>query len=149
MKRPQYTFSSKSGGPVRNRLVISFPRTCIYRWAPGKWTKIQTEPAPSDLIKATGIGPRLREGQNPPPIDIGRRGALGKGLGRSWRKPSCFQSLACAADGRPSLCQTLPAGQKPRRLPGSRYEPAPAGCHRLLRSASTRLWSSTRSSDRL
>ncbi len=47
-----------SGGPRGNRRAISFPRTCFYRWAPGKWTKVQTEPAPSDLLKATGMQPK-------------------------------------------------------------------------------------------
>ena len=45
------------GGPVYNRLVISFPRTCVYRWAPDKWARTQTEPAPSELLKATGMQP--------------------------------------------------------------------------------------------
>ncbi len=41
----------------RNRAGGAFPRTCSYRWAPGNRTTIRTEPAPSDLLKATGMGP--------------------------------------------------------------------------------------------
>ena len=32
-----------------------FPRTCMYRWAPGNRTRARPEPAPSDLLKATGM----------------------------------------------------------------------------------------------
>ncbi len=42
----------------------------MYRWAPGNRTTIRTEPAPSELFKATGIGPRKRERQNPPLFNI-------------------------------------------------------------------------------
>ena len=50
-----------------DRVVISFPRTCVYRWASGNRTRIRTEPIPSELLKATGMQPcheksRTRQG---------------------------------------------------------------------------------------
>jgi hypothetical protein len=35
----------------------------MYRWAPGNQTTVRPEPAPSDLLKATGICHRYEEGQ--------------------------------------------------------------------------------------
>lgn len=40
--------------------------------------RAMTEPAPSVLLKATGIEPQAREGQHPPDRDLMRRGVLGK-----------------------------------------------------------------------
>ena len=62
-----------------NRRASAFPRTCIYRWAPGNEATTPPEPAPSDLLKATGMLPMSREGQNPPPHNLGVAGAGGKG----------------------------------------------------------------------
>ena len=45
------------GGNHHKREVFSFPRTCVNRWAPGNRTRIRTEPAPSELRKATGMQP--------------------------------------------------------------------------------------------
>ena len=41
----------------------------MYRWAPGNRTRIQTEPAPSEMLKATGILPQAREEQTRHPSD--------------------------------------------------------------------------------
>ena len=35
----------------------------MYRWAPDKKTRVSTEPAPSDLLKATGIRPHTRRAE--------------------------------------------------------------------------------------
>ncbi|QFU08673.1 hypothetical protein PARPLA_02681 [Rhodobacteraceae bacterium THAF1] len=37
----------------------------MYRWEPGYRTTVLQEPAPSEMLKATGISPTL-EGQYPP-----------------------------------------------------------------------------------
>jgi len=53
----------ESGGNHANRVGVAFPRTCIYRWAPGNETTIPPEPAPSDLLKATGMYPSHEKGR--------------------------------------------------------------------------------------
>jgi len=51
----------------------------MYRWAPGKRTKVQTEPAPSDYVRPLEFD-RIREGQNPPNSQVGVCDPLCKGL---------------------------------------------------------------------
>jgi hypothetical protein len=36
----------------------------MYRWAPDKWTRVRTEPAPSELLKATGMLPRHKKNRS-------------------------------------------------------------------------------------
>ena len=50
----------ESDGNHQDRMVFSFPRTCVYRWVPDKRTRIRTEPAPSELLKSTGMQPNTR-----------------------------------------------------------------------------------------
>ncbi|SHJ40633.1 hypothetical protein SAMN05444000_10878 [Shimia gijangensis] len=47
----------------RSRGVISFLRTCMYRWAPDNQARARTEPAPSELLKATGMQPDHEKGR--------------------------------------------------------------------------------------
>jgi len=39
----------------------------MYRWVPGNRTRARTEPAPSELLKATGMQPDTRRAEPPPP----------------------------------------------------------------------------------
>ena len=50
----------------------------MYRWAPGKRTRVQSEPAPSDCVWPLEFD-RFREGQNPPLLEIGFCTGLCKG----------------------------------------------------------------------
>ena len=50
----------------------------MYRWAPGKRTRVQSEPAPSDCVWPLEFD-RFREGQNPPISGIGLCTDLCKG----------------------------------------------------------------------
>ena len=50
----------------------------MYRWAPGKRTRVQSEPAPSDCVWPLEFD-RFREGQNPPLFEIGFCTGLCKG----------------------------------------------------------------------
>ena len=85
----------------RSRVVLSFPRTCVYRWAPGNQTRVRTEPAPSDLLKATGMLPyhekgRTRQGLPNPSVRAPQGGHAncamsvrfpkGRGLGHARRR---------------------------------------------------------------
>jgi hypothetical protein len=61
----------------------------MYRWVPGKRTRVQTEPAPSDYVRPLEFD-RIREGQNPPSAQVGLCKALCKGLSQ-WlvrRRPA-------------------------------------------------------------
>ena len=42
----------------------------MYRWAPGNEARATTEPAPSDLLKATGIEPSYEKRRSPPRPDL-------------------------------------------------------------------------------
>lgn len=59
-----------SGGTAATVRAFEFPRTCFHRWAPGNRTTIRTEPAPSVLLKATGINPRHGKGSTRHALDI-------------------------------------------------------------------------------
>ena len=51
-------FPSRRGNEVAGTAAtvdVLFPRTCVYRWAPDNQARARTEPAPSDLLKATGM----------------------------------------------------------------------------------------------
>ena len=50
----------------------------MYRWVPGKRTRVQSEPAPSDCVWPLEFD-RFREGQNPPLFEIGFCTGLCKG----------------------------------------------------------------------
>ena len=50
----------------------------MYRWAPGKRTRVQSEPAPSDCVWPLEFD-RFREGQNPPAPELGLYTNLCKG----------------------------------------------------------------------
>ena len=77
----------------------------MYRWAPGKRTRVQSEPAPSDCVWPLEFD-RFREGQNPPLFEIGlctrlRKGSLNNrcpaGLGKCGDHPlHAAQPLLCA-----------------------------------------------------
>ena len=41
----------------------------MYRWVPGNRTRIRTEPAPSELLKATGMQPITRRAEPVTPVD--------------------------------------------------------------------------------
>ena len=62
-------WKAMSGGTANDRSGFEFPRTWIYRWAPGNGAKTPTEPAPSALSKATGIGPHT--GRAEPAVALG------------------------------------------------------------------------------
>jgi hypothetical protein len=52
----------------------------MYRWAPDNEATAKTEPAPSDLLKATGILPRVYEkSRSPPTQQVVRCEASNKG----------------------------------------------------------------------
>jgi hypothetical protein len=42
----------------------------MYRWAPDNEARATTEPAPSDLLKATGIEPSYEKRRSPPRSDL-------------------------------------------------------------------------------
>ena len=42
----------------------------MYRWVPGNRTRARTEPAPSELLKATGMQPSTKRAE--PAMDLGR-----------------------------------------------------------------------------
>ena len=71
-------------GNHRNRLVLSFPRTCMYRCGPGNRTKARTEPAPSELLKATGMQP-ITSRAEPVTSDISLCWGGDKSVGDLWR----------------------------------------------------------------
>ncbi len=54
----------------------------MYRWAPGNQTRVRTEPAPSDLLKATGMLPYHEKGRTrqglPNPSVCARQGGASK-----------------------------------------------------------------------
>ena len=60
----------------------------MYRWAPGKRTRVQSEPAPSDCVWPLEFD-RFREGQNPPLFEIGLCTNLCKGS-LDNRCPACL-----------------------------------------------------------
>ena len=62
-RRRPATKTTSCDGTAATVGASEFPRTCNYRWAPGKRTTIRTEPAPSELLKATGICPRHGKGR--------------------------------------------------------------------------------------
>ena len=51
----------------------------MIRWEPDNRTRIRSEPAPSDVRKATGIGPRHGKGSTRLRTEIGASGLSGKG----------------------------------------------------------------------
>ena len=55
----------------------------MYRWAPDKRTRVQTEPAPRICVRPLEFD-RIREGQNPPPshvsLCVGHYKAISLGL---------------------------------------------------------------------
>ena len=53
----------------------------MYRWAPDNRTRARTEPAPSDLLKATGIRPYNEKSSDPPRMTPRPRHALPQGGG--------------------------------------------------------------------
>ncbi|RPE71992.1 hypothetical protein EDD53_1128 [Pacificibacter maritimus] len=60
-------YSEKVAGDRSSRSSALLPKPDIIRWAPGNWTRIQTEPAPFRLLKATGVlRPYVRTEQIPP-----------------------------------------------------------------------------------
>lgn len=80
----------------------------MYRWAPGKWTRIQTEPAPSVLFKATGIGPHHEKGRTRHPFRYGAGGRSTRGFASFFMKRGAYSAdvivPALAMRPRPPEC---------------------------------------------
>ena len=84
----------------------------MYTWAPGKRTRVQSEPAPSDCVWPLEFD-RFREGQNPPMSEIGLCTNLCKGslddrrttrLGNRSIIPSLRPTRSSASSGAVKLC---------------------------------------------
>ena len=56
----------------------------MYRWGPGNRTKARTEPAPSELLKATGMQP-ITSRAEPVTSDISLCWGGDKSVGDLWR----------------------------------------------------------------
>ena len=70
----------------------------MYRWVPGKRTRVQTEPAPSDYVRPLEFD-RIREGQNPPHRPIGSCGPLYKGHSKKWDNKISLNAVAVQCPG--------------------------------------------------
>ena len=79
----------------------------MYRWGPGNRTKARTEPAPSELLKATGMQP-ITSRAEPVTSDISRCWGGDKSVGDLWRHYLAGILSCVFAHGYFYACHPLP-----------------------------------------